>query len=260
VNSPDSRAFGDVDYDEPEEARTFMSAPEAHTALGSKMERLIIPIFSGQGSTSVDSRQVQDYALMSSSSPAGTLLLSSCFQAFHSDLSSLSDTELGMTGVSLTDFDRPLTLLVVPPKKYFRNPIVSGTRLLLIQTLVYLEWATRTIGDAPDTFTTLLERNRGYHVGIVGFSSGIISACIVGTSVTLLDYLSNTVSAFRVALWIGVRTQCYRIRAFIASSHVNDDGSWSRILLGIGYHATEEAISQFRPQVSTALQGLRNIC
>jgi hypothetical protein len=223
------------------------------------MERLIIPIFSGQGSTSVDSRRVQDQAFISSSSPAGTILLSSCFQAFHSDLSSLSDTELEMTGVSLTDFDRPSTLLAVPPKKYFRNPVVSGTRLLLIQALVYLEWATRTIGDAPDAFTILLEPNRGYHVGIIGFSSGIISACIVGTSSTLLDYLSNSVSAFRVALWIGVRAQCYRIRALIASSRVNDDRSWSRILLGIGYHATEEAISQFRLRVSTLHQRLRNI-
>ncbi len=97
------------------------------------MERLIIPIFSGQGSTSLNSQRVQDQALISSSSPAGTLLLSSCFQAFHSDLSSLSDTELEMTGVSLTDFDRALTLLAVPPRRYFLNPVVSGTRLLLIQ-------------------------------------------------------------------------------------------------------------------------------
>ncbi len=224
------------------------------------MERLIIPIFSGQGSTSLNSQRVQDQALISSSSPAGTLLLSSCFQAFHSDLSSLSDTELEMTGVSLTDFDRALTLLAVPPRRYFLNPVVSGTRLLLIQALVYLEWTTRTIGDAQYSFTTLLERNRGYRAGIVGFSSGIISACIVGTSATLLDYLSNAVSAFRVALWIGVRTQCYRIRALIASSHVNDGRSWSRILFGIGYHATEEAITQFRLQVSTLHQRLRNIC
>jgi hypothetical protein len=223
------------------------------------MERLIIPIFSGQGSTSVDSRRVQDQAFICSSSPAGTMLLSSCFQAFHSDLSSLSNTELEMTGVSLTDFDRPSTLLAVPPKKYSRNPVVSGTRLLLIQALVYLEWTTRTIGDASDVFSVLLEPNRGYRVGIVGFSSGIISACIVGTSATLLDYLSNSVSAFRVALWIGVRTRCYRNRTLIASSHTNDDRSWSRILLGIGYHATEEAISQFQLQVRTSHQRLRNI-
>jgi hypothetical protein len=223
------------------------------------MERLIIPVFSGHGSTSIDSRRVQDQALISSSSPAGTILLSSCFQAFHSDLSSLSHTELEMTGVSLNDFDQPSTLLAVPPKKYFRNPVVSGTRLFLIQALIYLEWTTRTIGGVPDAFAMLLEPNRGYHVGIVGFSSGIISACIVGTSATLLDYLSNSVSAFRVALWIGVRTQCYRIRALIASSHVNDDRSWSRILLGIGYQDTEQAISQFRLQVSTFHQQLRNI-
>ena len=224
------------------------------------MDRLIIPVFSGQGSTSVDSRRVQDQALISSSSPAGSILLSSCFQAFHSDLSSLSDAELEMTGVSLADFDRPLTLLVDLPKKYSRNPVVSGTRLLLIQALIYLEWATRTVGGEQDTFAKLLERNRLHRVGVVGFSSGIISASIVGTSATLLDYLSNASSAFRVALWIGVRTQCSRIRTLLASeSHANDDRSWSRILLGMGYHATEEAISQFCLQVSTPLRWLRDI-
>jgi hypothetical protein len=233
----------------------------AHTALGSKhMERLFIPVFSGQGSISVDSRRVRDQALISSSSPAGSLLLSSCFQAFHSDLSSLSDAELEMTGVSLADFDQPFTLLVDPPSKYSRNPVVSGTRLLLIQALIYLEWATRTAGGEQDTFSMLLERNRRHRVGVVGFSSGIISACIVGTSATLLDYLSNASSAFRVALWIGVRTQCSRIRTLIASGfHADDDRSWSRILLGMGYHATKEAISQFCLQVGTLLQLLGNI-
>jgi Starter unit:ACP transacylase in aflatoxin biosynthesis len=225
------------------------------------MDRLVIPVFSGQGSASFDSRRVQDQALICSSSHAGTLLLSSCFQAFHSDLSSLSDLELEMTGVTLTDFDQPFTLLVVPPKKYARNPVVSGTRLLLIQALIYLEWATRTVGEASDdTLATLLERNRRHRVGVVGFSSGIISACVVGTSATLLDYLSNAASAFRVALWIGVRTQCYQIRTLAApASHANDDHSWSRILLGMGYHATEEAISRFCLQVSTVFQWLRKI-
>ena len=224
------------------------------------MDRLIIPVFSGQGSTSVDSRRVQDQALISSSSPAGSILLSSCFQVFHSDLSSLSDAELEMTGVSLADFDRPLTLLVDLPKKYSRNPVVSGTRLLLIQALIYLEWTTRTVGGEQDTFAKLLERNRLHRVGVVGFSSGIISASIVGTSATLLDYLSNASSAFRVALWIGVRTQCSRIRTLLASeSHANDDRSWSRIFLGMGCHATEEAISQFCLQVSTLLRWLRDI-
>lgn len=220
------------------------------------MERLIIPVFSGQGSTSVDSRRVQDQALISSSSPAGSLLLSSCFQTFHSDLSSLSDAELEMTGVSLADFDQPLTLLVDPPKKYSRNPIVAGTRLLLLQALIYLEWATRTVGGEQDTFVRLLERNRRHRVGVVGFSSGILSACIVGTSGTLLDYLSNASSAFRVALWIGVRTQCSRIRTLVASEfHANDDRSWSRILLGMEFRATEEAISRFCLQVSTPFNG-----
>jgi malonyl CoA-acyl carrier protein transacylase len=157
-----------------------------------------------------------------------------------------------MTGVSLVDFDRPSTLLLVPPEKYLRNPVVSGTRLLLVQALIYLEWATRAVGQ--DAISALLERNRQNSTGIVGFSSGIISACVVGTSATLLDFLSNTVSAFRVALWIGVRTQFYRGHALLTSGfHINDNRLWSIILLGMGHHATEEAISQFCLQVNTIL-------
>jgi hypothetical protein len=223
------------------------------------MERLNIPVFSGQGSTSVNSRRVLDQALISSSSPAGAVLLSSCFEAFHSELSSLPDMELEMTSVSLIDFNQPLALLIAPPKKYFRNSVVSGLRLILLQALIYLEWATRTIGSAQDMFATLLEQNRRHSTGIVGFSSGIISACVVGTSATLLDFLSNAVSAFRVALWIGVRTQCYRRRALIASGlHLDDDRSWGLILVGMDCHAAEEAISQFCLRVSV-LPWPRNI-
>jgi hypothetical protein len=215
------------------------------------MERLNIPIFSGQGSASVSSLRVQDQAISISMSPAGTLLLSSCFEAFHSEISSLSDTELEMTGVNLVDFDRPFALLSVQSEKYSRNPVISGTRLLLIQTLIYLEWATRAV-KAQDVLATLLERNSRNGAGIVGFSSGIISACVVGTSATLSDFLSNAIPAFRVALWIGVRTQFYRSRALLASGlHVNDSRSWSRILLGMGRRAAEEAVSQFCLQVST---------
>nr|QTV20414.1 polyketide synthase [Russula virescens] len=192
------------------------------------MEHLNIPIFSGQGTVSVDSPRVQEQAINSSSSPTGTLLLSSCFEAFHSELSSLSDTELEMT------------------EKYFRNPVVSGTRLLLIQVLIYFKWATSIVGDSQDAFASLLERNRQNGTGIIGFSSGIISACITGTSATLLDFLFNATSAFRVALWIGVRTQIYRSRALLASGlHVNDSRSWSSILLGMGRRAAEEAVSRF---------------
>ena len=218
------------------------------------MERLNIPIFSGQGSTSINSRCVQDQVIISSASPPGTLLLSSCFEAFHSELSSLSEAELEMTGVSLVDFDRPSALLLVLPDKYLRNSVVSDTRLLLIQALIYLGWATGAVGTAQDAFSALLEKNRQNSTGIVGFSSGVISACVVGTSATLLDFLSNAVSAFRVALWIGVRTQFSRGHALLASGfQINDNCLWSVVLLGIGHHATEEAISRFCLQVSTLL-------
>jgi Starter unit:ACP transacylase in aflatoxin biosynthesis len=218
------------------------------------MEHLNIPVFSGQGTTSVNSQRVQDQAVICASAPIGTLLLSSCFEAFHSELSSLSDTEKEITGVNLADFDRPLSLLLIPSNNYLLNPVISGTRLLLLQVLIYLEWTTRTFGVASDTFAPLLQQNCRYGTGIIGFSSGVISACVVGTSATILDFLFNAVSAFRVALWIGVRTQSYRRRMLVvAGLSANDDRSWSRVLLGIGCHTAEEAITQFVQQVNSLL-------
>jgi hypothetical protein len=215
------------------------------------MEHLNIPVFPGQGTTSVNSQRVENQAIICASSPTGALLLSSCFEALHSEFSSLSDTEKEMTGVNLADFDRPLSLLLIPSNNYLRNPVISGTRLLLLQVLIYLEWATRNFGVESDTLTPLLQQNCRYGTGIIGFSSGVISACVVGTSATILDFLFNAVSAFRVALWIGVRAQSYRRRVLVASGlRANDDRSWSRVLLGIGCHTAEEAITQFVQQVN----------
>ena len=183
----------------------------------------------------------------------GALLLSSCFTAFHSELSSLSDTDLETTGVNLVDFDKPPALLVIPRSSYVCNSVISGTRLLLIQNLFYLEWATRIVEMTPGTaFADILGQNIQYGAGILGFSSGIFAACVAGTSATLLDFISNAVSAFRVTLWIGVRTECYRIHSLVASGLPrNDDRSWSLVLLGMAFHAANEAISNFSLQVGT---------
>ncbi|KAH9065286.1 polyketide beta-ketoacyl-synthase [Lactarius vividus] len=213
------------------------------------MDRLNIPVFSGQGTMAMSSRYIQDQALNSSLSPMGALLLSSCFTAFHSELSSLSDTDLETICVSLADFDKPSTLLVISRRSYVRNSVISGTRLLLVQTLLYLEWATKTEVRSATAFAELLGQNNRYGAGILGFSSGIIAACVIGTSATLLDFISNAVSAFRVALWIGVRTECYRNRSLATSSlERNDDHSWSCVLLGMAPHAANEAISSFSLQ------------
>ncbi|KAH9041988.1 polyketide beta-ketoacyl-synthase [Lactarius pseudohatsudake] len=214
------------------------------------MERLNIPVFSGQGTTAMSSRYIQDQALNSSLSPMGALLLSSCLTAFHSELSSLSYADLETIGVNLADFDKPSTLLVISRRSYVRNSVISGTRLLLVQTLLYLEWATKTVKvTSGTTFAELLGQNSRYRTGILGFSSGIIAACVIGTSATWLDFISNAVSAFRVALWIGVRTECYRSRSLAVSSlQRNDDHPWSCVLLGMALHAANEAISSFSLQ------------
>lgn len=215
------------------------------------MERLNIPVFSGQGTAAMSSRFIQDQALNISSSPIGALLLSSCFRAFHSELSSLSNTDLETTGINLADFDKPSALLVIPRSCYVHNSVTSGTRLLLIQTLFYLEWAKR-IERTSGTFAEILEQNSQYGAGILGFSSGIFAACVTGTSATLLDFISNAVSAFRVTLWIGVRAECYRNHSLASSGlQINDNRSWSCVLLGMEFHAVNEAISNFFLQVGT---------
>jgi hypothetical protein len=58
---------------------------------------LDVPVFAGQCMEAVDSLQAHEQALHDATSPSGALLLSSCFDTFHQELSELSFHYLGST-------------------------------------------------------------------------------------------------------------------------------------------------------------------
>src|ERR1700692_5091967 len=70
-----------------------------HTSMSSSS--LDLPVFAGQGTDSVDSSQID------LNSPSNALLLSSCFDAFHTELSQLSLAECNDSGIDLADFKNP---------------------------------------------------------------------------------------------------------------------------------------------------------
>ena len=75
--------------------------------------------------------------MLCSMSPNSKLLISACFEAFHSEFNTLHKDELLETDIDLRDFDCPQTLLALPRARYIRHPAVSWTRLFVLQVLLY---------------------------------------------------------------------------------------------------------------------------
>ncbi|KAH7885548.1 putative polyketide synthase [Phlebopus sp. FC_14] len=162
-----------------------------------------VPVFSGQGSGKTSLRQAHDQAVRDASSDLGLLLATSCLDAFFAELSSLSPEELSQTGICVSDFENPQSL-ISPPPKYTKNQIVSGTSLFLAQTLRYQSYVQSTFGF-PHCFRDILHPNSYHGVGVLGLSSGIFPACVVAASHNMLMYISIAVQVFRLVFWIGFR-------------------------------------------------------
>jgi len=203
---------------------------------------LDVPIFAGQGTEAADSLRAHEQALRDSTSPSGALLLSSCFDAFHQELSELSPHEIELSRVDRADFGSPNDIISSLPQ-YSDNPIISSTKLFMFQSLRYLGHveSLKTSG-----FTDVLKANTSHNLGVLGFSSGILVACVVAASQNTLVYISISVEAFRLAFWIWVRTQYYR-------KNVLGDGEeglpWSVVLLGTDRKEADAAIEAFRHKV-----------
>ncbi|KAI0322049.1 beta-ketoacyl synthase [Amylostereum chailletii] len=204
------------------------------------LQPLNVPIFPGQGTSAVGTPHTREQALQNASSPPGSLLLSSCWEAFHDEFKSLSSSDQLEVAIDLDDFKTPSTLLTVPFPQYALNPLVSGINLLLIQTLTYQAALT-------NTSTFLSSQNSAKQtLGVFGLSSGSLSACVVATSSTVLEYIANTVAAFRLAFWIGVRTQKYRRTSLQAAGlPVGDARPWSLVLSGVGQFEASDALATF---------------
>ncbi|KAL0945469.1 hypothetical protein HGRIS_000958 [Hohenbuehelia grisea] len=208
-------------------------------------------IFSAEGTAAANSTQTREQALRDAASPAGALLLSSCFETFHNELSALTPEELVKADIDVADFRTKESLLAVPNDRYLNNSLITGTTLFLIQSLRYLAFAEASgIAHGSLTpFSDVLKQNLAHGLGVLGFSSGILPACVVGSALSTITYIARALEAYRLAFWIGVRTQIYR------SEHVASDPSlpWSLVFLGMSKEATEEAIAEFSKDVTPSL-------
>ncbi|KDQ50552.1 hypothetical protein JAAARDRAFT_583047 [Jaapia argillacea MUCL 33604] len=208
-----------------------------------------VPTFAGQGTAAGNSAQTRQQALRDAETASGLLLLSSCYQAFLIEISSLSLTELKQTEIDLSDFATAQSLLAVPAEKYQRNPIISGTTLFLVQALRYLAHieSSGIANNSITPFSDALRGNIANKLGVLGFSSGILAACVVGTSMTSISYISNAVEAYRLAFWIGVRSQQYRTATLSVEGAPGKDSMlpWSLVFLRMNRATVEQAIEEY---------------
>jgi hypothetical protein len=209
---------------------------------------LHIPVFPGQGTIAAFSAQTRQQALYDASSPSGSTLLSAYHETFHAELSALSPSDLQNIDIDTTHFTKKESLLALPKESYTNNPIISGPSLLIIQTLRYLAFieATASSANSLTPFSDLLKPNLEHRVGVLGFSSGILPACVVGTSFSTISYISRAVEAYRLSVWIGIRTQLYR-RTTLDAAFIDTDSTlpWSLVFLGMSKITAEESITNF---------------
>ncbi|KAJ7720853.1 putative polyketide synthase [Mycena maculata] len=206
-----------------------------------------IPIFAGQGTSGTDAARKR--ALQDARSSSGSTLLSACHEIFHVELASLSSDQLRLSGIQLSDFKTRESLLDTPAVQYQHNAVISGTSLFLMQSLRYLNFIEDS-GVAEESLTPFSDVVKRSHC-ILGFSSGILAACVVASSSNLASYISHSVQAYRLALWVGLRTQIYRTDVLDkVGVPVGDDLPWSLVILGISKGDAEELTRPPAPSTS----------
>lgn len=205
--------------------------------------KIVLPVFAGQGTARTSLKHAADQAIRDADSPAGSLLLSSCLDAFLAELAALSPTELDQSGICPSDFEKPHCLLI-PDPKYLKNHIISGVFLFLAQVLRYQSYVQST----SRSFPAILKANIHNTVGILGLSSGLLPACVVAVSRNPLSYITTTVEVFRLVFWIALRVMHFT-RQLLKEKPVDTTLSWSVACLGLTQVDVERHISRFEQKV-----------
>ncbi|RPB02892.1 ketoacyl-synt-domain-containing protein [Choiromyces venosus 120613-1] len=186
------------------------------------MKDTSIPVFSGQGSLSIFSPKARAVAAKDSSSPTGSIFLDAVHHAFIEELSSLTAEERSKSGVTLSDFPIPKSLLE-PKEKYQTNAIIQGTTLCLFQLLRYLSYVENT----PDL---KFENLPSKFLEVSGFCSGSLPAAVVASSRTIVNFLSNSLETFKLSFWIGYRCELFRIAESVPEE--KELLSWGLVIFG----------------------------
>ena len=132
-------------------------------------------------------------------------------------------------------------------ERYLYNPVITGPALFLVQALRYLAFTEgRGSTKRHEPFSNILRSNKKHGVGILGFSSGILPACVVGSSNSVIEFISRAVEAFRLTLWIGIRSQLYRKKTLsLSTPSVQPSLPWSLVFFGLNRQAAEAALEKF---------------
>lgn len=199
-----------------------------------------IPVFAGQGSLALFTPKARAVATKDASSATGSLLLEAAHHAFIAELSSLSASKRSAIGIDLADFRTPQTLLE-PTVKYQSSCIIQGTILCLFQLLRYLSYIEATPGIPFNTASTSISE-------VTGFCSGSLTAAVVASSHTTVDFLSNSVEAFKLAVWIGYETELYRLSERPESE--KELLSWGLVIFGWTREVALERVAAFNHTVS----------
>lgn len=204
------------------------------------MKTTSIPIFAGQGSLALFSPKARTVATKDASSASGSLLLNATYHAFIGELSSLTGEQRTAIGVDLADFPTPQSLLE-PKEKYQSSCVLQGTSLCLFQLLRYLSYVETTPEISFDNASTTFSE-------VAGFCSGSLAAAVVASSHTTVDFLSNSVEAFKLAVWIGYETELYRLSE--RPEGEKELLSWGLVVFGWTREVALERIAAFNKTVS----------
>ncbi len=213
---------------------------------------IVLPIFGGQGTLSFNPEDASRSFRQIASSPTGLVLLDACFDAFHAELASIPLEIVQQVGICANDFMDKSSLLCPVREEYLSNPIISGSTLLLLQVSRFLYYAERGESAAPrnNRLDSLLQSNAHYGIGVLGFSSGIIAATVVAASRTKLDFIRHAVEAYRLAFWIGVRSQLFRINYTSNSTGIFQDfRPWALVIFSLDRAAVQQALHSFNEVV-----------
>jgi Starter unit:ACP transacylase in aflatoxin biosynthesis len=211
---------------------------------------VVIPVFAGVGTSAAASPHYREQAIVLASSPLGSLLLSSCYHAFTTELVSLPVTDLELIDIDISAFSAPASLLSFQNS---RNAVISNSFLFLTQSLRYLAYVESTTPNSNElSFSAILQSNARYNIGIPGFSLGILPACLVASSASTLSYITHAIELFKVALWIGVRVQMHRVQTLAKNRAIATCRPWSLVFTGIDKEKFQTILLKFNDKAGGA--------
>ena len=194
-----------------------------------------IPLFEGQGSSSLYSvKTAATVRRDAKSSSATELLLAACHATLLEEISSLSLDEQEALNFEIC-FPEDLLFL---PSKYHTHPIIEGVTLCLFQLLRYVAH----VESLPVTF----ESYAGEITDVAGFCSGILPATVVACSGTQHEFITFGVQAYRLAFWIGYRCSSYADS--VIQGQFRDD-PWALVVFGLDRDTLSQKLKEFHCQV-----------